>query len=100
MARALEEKCQKEHLFTLQQAVELLEGKKPLILPVTGGHLLLVELHKFDGLLKCKQMLFTVVPFEGAGHSGLGTFAAWVAKFGQLTDRLTAKNGLYNPHTC
>ena len=43
-------------------------------------------------------MLFTVVPFEGAGHSGLGTLAARVAQFGQF-DRitLTVKNGSYDP---
>jgi hypothetical protein len=76
--------------------LELLEAS--LDLPVTGADLALVKVDEFDSLLERKQMLFTIVSFEGARHSGLGTFAAWVAKFGQF-DRiaLTAKDGLYDP---
>ena len=60
--------------------LELLEAG--LDLAVTGGDLVLVELHEFDGLLERKQMLGAVVSFEGAGHSGLGALAAGVAQFG------------------
>ena len=38
-------------------------------------------------------MLFTVVPFEGAGHSSLGVLAARVAQFGQF-DRIPDSTGL------
>src|SRR5262249_31038943 len=67
---------------------ELLEAS--LDLPVTGSDLVLIEVNEFDGLLKCKQMLFPVVPLEGACYSGLGALAARIAK--------TAKNGSYDPH--
>jgi len=72
-----------------------------LDLAVAGDNLALVELDEFEGLLERKQMLFTVVPLEGASYGGLGAVTARVAQFGQF-DRiaLPAKDGLYDPHSC
>jgi hypothetical protein len=79
--------------------LELLEASFDLA--VTGGDLVLIKFNQFDGLPERKQMLLTVVSFEGTTHNGLGVFAARVAKFGQFSAIvLTVKNGLYDPHAC